>query len=506
MTNNKQPHEKRQPISLTARVMLFVALATATSLLLLGLLVQTLIAHHFAEQDAEELQVIRNAIQQIIQSSDNDITRLSAALPHAVTGHHGVFYRVSDAQGKLLYQSPGADLSGFPGQQDSGRTLSTNELSEWPSGAHAFRGALSTSTIAGKHYRIIVASDMQFHLNFLEHFRLSLWSLMAFACLLTLLAAWLGVHQGHAPLRHLSDSVRAIQTHQLHVRLDANEVPVELRDLVQAFNQMIERLQQGFTQLSNFSSDIAHELRTPLTNISTQTQVALGKARSADEYRELLYSNLEEQERLARMVNDMLWLAKTDHGLIKPHGTHIYIEQEMHELFDYFDALAEEKQVRLKFEGNDFQVHGDRNMLRRAFSNLLSNAIRHAFSDSDIVVSTSTDNHGHLQISIRNQGNDIPAEHLPRLFDRFYRADASRQRQNEGAGLGLAITHSVITLHHGQISVSSAAGSTVLTVTLPCIPSATDTRACSQHADSAPSTGKPSVSEPLTPDPSGNPL
>jgi two-component system heavy metal sensor histidine kinase CusS len=150
------------------------------------------------------------------------------------------------------------------------------------------------------------------------------------------------------------------------MRLDFRSMPLELRYLASAFNQMIARLEDSFTRLSHFSADIAHELRTPLTNLITQTQVALGRARTLDEYRELLYSNLEEQERLAKMVNDMLWLAKSDHGLLKPVQVTLDLATEVRELFDFFGALAEEKHITLSLEGQAPGVMGDRAMLRRA--------------------------------------------------------------------------------------------------------------------------------------------
>lgn len=192
---------------------------------------------------------------------------------------------------------------------------------------------------------------MDFHLLFLQGFRRSLWLIMLLTGGVTLLAAWLGVHQVHAPLRGLSDKLHNIQVDRLHVRLDLRTLPLELQDLDTAFNQMIGRLEDNFTRLSHFSADIAHELRTPLTNLITQTQVVLGRARTVDEYRELMYSNLEEQERLAKMVNDMLWLAKSDHGLLKPVQIPLDLASEVKQLFDFFEALAEDKHITLFLEG-----------------------------------------------------------------------------------------------------------------------------------------------------------
>jgi two-component system heavy metal sensor histidine kinase CusS len=252
-------------------------------------------------------------------------------------------------------------------------------------------------------------------------------------------------------LRELSEKMSRIQADQLNVRLERDGVPGELQGLVDSFNAMAGRLEDSFTRLSNFSADIAHELRTPLTSLITQTQVGLGKARSLDEYRELLYSNLEEQERLAKMVNDMLWLAKSDHGLLKPVHDPLDLAGEINELFDFFGALAEDKQIQLRLTGTAPTIHGDRAMLRRAVSNLLSNAIRHTPSGKEIEVRLATHSSNEVLISIGNPGPEIPAEYLPLIFNRFYMANPSRKRQSEGTGLGLAITRSIVEAHGGVI-------------------------------------------------------
>jgi two-component system heavy metal sensor histidine kinase CusS len=258
-----------------------------------------------------------------------------------------------------------------------------------------------------------------------------------------------------------------IQADRLHVRLDPSIAPTELQGLVTSFNHMIGRLEDSFARLSHFSADIAHELRTPLTNLITQTQVGLGRARSLEEYRELLYSNLEEQERLAKMVNDMLWLAKSDHGLLKPVEVTLNLASEASELFDFFGALAEERQIVLALEGQVPTIQGDRAMLRRAISNLLSNAIRHTPSGGRVQIRLAAASNHEVSLSVQNPGPGIPAEHLAKIFDRFYRVDPSRTRQSEGAGLGLAIVRSIVKAHGGRVEAASAQNKTTFTLLLP---------------------------------------
>jgi two-component system heavy metal sensor histidine kinase CusS len=207
-------------------------------------------------------------------------------------------------------------------------------------------------------------------------------------------------------------------------------------------------------------------LRTPISNLMTQTQVAISKARSADQYREVLYSNLEEYERLARMIADMLFLAKADHRLIVPSSEMVDLAAEARELFGFYEAFAEEQGVSLVLTGTGF-VQGDKLMIRRALSNLLSNAIRHTPRGGSVKVLLDQHRSGEIQLSVENPGQDIASEHLPRLFDRFYRVDPSRQKASEGAGLGLAITKSIVEAHKGTIQARSSNGSTRFAITFP---------------------------------------
>ena len=163
------------------------------------------------------------------------------------------------------------------------------------------------------------------------------------------------------------------------------KVPVEMADLATSLNEMLERLEADFVRLQDFSGDLAHELRTPLNNLLTQTQVALSHPRDAASYRDTLASNAEEYQRLARMVSDMLFLAKADRGIALPNPENLELSEEVFALFDFYEAVAEDLGIELRVEGHG-QVFGDRLMIRRAISNLLSNALRHAETNTRIEV------------------------------------------------------------------------------------------------------------------------
>jgi len=281
-----------------------------------------------------------------------------------------------------------------------------------------------------------------------------------------LLAAWLAVRQGHAPLRRIGAIMHSISSEHLHVRLMPTDVPIELAELVESFNAMLTRIEASFQQLSHFSADIAHELRTPVTNLTTETQVALSQARGIEEYREILYSNLEEFERMSRMIGDMLFLAQSDNALLRLEMVEVDLAAETRGLFDYFEAWAEDRGVSLRLDGATPPVRGDALMLRRALSNLLSNAIRYTPRGQTVTVRLSERNSVAV-VNVENPGPPIAAEHLSHLFDRFYRVDPARQRNGDGAGLGLAIVKSIAQAHGGAVQAHSDAVLTCFELTLP---------------------------------------
>lgn len=303
----------------------------------------------------------------------------------------------------------------------------------------------------------------------MSSFRVTLWSFVILAAFVTGVLGWIAARRGLSPLQAVKHKAADITAHRLDSRLPVDSVPVELLGLVETLNEMLTRLENSFKQLSDFSSDIAHELRTPVSNLLTQTQVTLSKDRSSDEYRDVLASNIEEFERLSRMISDMLFLAKSENRLIIPHREQLNLLDEVNGLFQFYEILAEDKSIFMASSGSG-RVSGDRLMLRRAISNLLSNALRHTPAGGRIAVHVDNTSDSFVKLSVENTGEAIPAEHVPRLFDRFYRVDCSRQRFSEGVGLGLAITRSIMRAHGGDAFVRSDQTSTVFELIVPCQP------------------------------------
>jgi two-component system heavy metal sensor histidine kinase CusS len=238
-----------------------------------------------------------------------------------------------------------------------------------------------------------------------------LWLAIATGILFTGLLSWVAARRGLAPIREMTHVAQSITASRLNDRLPTVALPMELVDLAAAFNGMLSRLEDSFRRLSEFSSDLAHELRTPIGSLMTQTHVALSRTRSAEEYREVLYSSSEEYERLARMIADMLFLAKSDNGLIAPRSEMVDLAIEVRELYEFYDALAEDQGVSLELAGNG-TVRGERLMIRRAISNLLSNAIDHTPRGGRVSVRIDNTRDAGIRLSVENPGDGIAAEHL----------------------------------------------------------------------------------------------
>lgn len=462
-----RPH----PASLGTRLALFFSLSAATVFVLAGWLIEVSVERHFVEQDMEvmtgKLDLVRHAIKKV--RSEADLASLDERLGDAMVGHHGLEVSVRDRNRRVLFST----LDGHGAHPDL--TVSTPAQSpkpeKWTDAEGQMRGfsASADTSIPGAPPLIVtIALGIDHHEQFLAAFRTSLATTVSLGILAVSFLSWGVTRRALRPLRNVALRAQNISADRLDERLRLERVPEELRELVEAFNSMLARLQDSFVRLREFSSDLAHELRTPLTNLVTQTQVALSRERSAEQYRETLFSNLEEVERLARMVTDMLFLAKSDNGLLIPNAEDIAIGDESRKLCDYFEPIASERAITLSSKG-EASIVGDQAMLRRALANLVSNAIRHADSGSVVEINISPSPNA-VRIDVSNVGEAIPPDVLPRVFERFFRADPARRRDGEGAGLGLAITKSIVRAHGATVSAHSDGRVTRFTFELPVPP------------------------------------
>ena len=229
---------------------------------------------------------------------------------------------------------------------------------------------------------------------------------------------------------------------------------------------MLERIDDGYQRLQAFSGELAHEMRTPVATLMGRTQVGLSKTRTAAELREVLEGNVEELERLTRLIADMLFIASAEHNGDILNREPVDLAREARQVAEYLSLLAEDGGLTLEVSGAA-TVLGDRRLIQRALSNLVANAIRHAQADSQVDLLIAIDNK-RATVNIVNTGDGIDSNHLPHIFERFYRVDSARARLDGGTGLGLAIVRSIMSAHGGQVSAQSVlAGKTTFTLSFP---------------------------------------
>ena len=455
-------------LTLTARLTVLYTLGSAAVLLGLGVLVVEALHRHFVELDRVFLHDKVHLIQKIIVQSPSSAI-VSQRLDELLGSHQGLYVQLNRAA-QAIYPT---HAIAFPDDLKTGG--STPKPIDWNFGDLQLRGIgidLAGMPAAGETTgkrvptRLLIALDTRHHAHFMAQLRQTLLVYLVFATIFSGGVGWWAARRGLAPLRTMRERAMAVTAHKLDLRMPVEAVPVEMADLALSLNTMLDRLQADFSRLSEFSSDLAHELRTPISNLLTQTQVSLAHRRDAETYRDVLASNAEEFQRLARMVSDMLFLAKTENGLELPHGEDIVLEHEVRALFDFYDAVADDKGVQLKSIGSA-RIVGDRLMVRRAISNLLSNALRHCPAHSEVAVAL-TQTEQAVTLCVSNAGESIDAAHVPRLFDRFYRVDKSRVHPNsEGTGLGLSITKAIMVAHGGSATAASRDGATTFCLCFP---------------------------------------
>lgn len=452
---------RRWSRSLTARLGFLFALAAALTFAGVGAYLYQSLAVQLEAHDDLDLLARVAQIRHILQETpsvqsvrDNPHRFLDAA-----AGYEGLILILQSADGAILLR-PQPDVGALP-------DLPVTRASEMPAKVSVrtwvLPSGLSARTVAAwgdvgnsrEQVRIVVARTASDRMALLAMYHNEVLAAVWSGALLTALLGYVLVRRGLEPVRAIARQAQSITAQRLDMRLDASAAPSELQILMQSFNAMLDRLHDSFQRLSQFSADLAHDLRTPINNLMVQTQVALSQPRSAEDYQALLVSNVEEYERLARMVENMLFLARADHAQIVLDKQRLDSLTELQRIADYFEGVADESGVHIGVRAAG-AVLADAILFRRAVSNLVANAIRYTPKGGQIQLAANADSAG-TTITVANPGPGIDSTSIPHLFDRFYRVDPARSDSASSAGLGLAIVQSVMALHGGQVSVDSAA-------------------------------------------------
>lgn len=450
--------------SLTFRLSALFTIVMVSLLSLLGFFGFSALEQHFQQLDQNELNNKVRLIQQEISHTavDELMTVLNKQIArYTSTSDLVIYYNQAE-----FAHSKNASSIPLNIQKDIQQTQDISMLLEWKNDAHTLRGvAFSATTLDKIALRGILFSSTEHHLLFTQNIKISFVIFVLILSGIGSILGYLSVRSTLKPLQKVQALANKITGEKLNLRLELTDIPIELRSVVEGINQMLAKLNDEFQRLSAFSSDLAHEFRTPINNMLTQTQVTLSQKRENKQYIDILSSNAEELERLARTISDMLFLAKNENGQYIKEKQFVNLSQEITALFGFFEFVAEEKQVKLTLKGSG-ELYGNALMLRRAISNLLSNALQYANRQSEIMVEIQ-EQEQQLILSVYNQGEPIPAEDLPHLFNRFYRVEKSRTRQSakdNGTGLGLAITKSIVNAHNGEVSIISDKTGTKITM------------------------------------------
>lgn len=281
-------------------------------------------------------------------------------------------------------------------------------------------------------------------------------------------AGYAVARRGLRPIEHMAETVRQIGSATLNERIEPGGFPAELSTLASAFNTMLQRLEDAFTRLSRFSADIAHELRTPINNVRGLVEVSLGTTSPSGERNKLLAASLDECQRLSRLIDNLLFLARAENPQTQINRQSIDVVGELTKMQEFYEAVGGEAGVTIELDTTQV-VHAelDRLLVQRAVGNLIENAFAHTPAGGTIRLNAAR-REDQVLIAVTDTGHGIPAEHLSHLFERFHRVDPSRSKNTGGLGLGLAIVSSIAALHGGTVEVTSQLGSgSCFTLLLP---------------------------------------
>ena len=424
---------------------------------------------------ADKIHVVRTMLRE--RPDDWDGLREEIELESAARRFQQFYIRLLDERETPLLTTPGmAEQLDLP--QLTARTQRRPDRAESLSGRNGrlFRVMSATAAVgtSSETDTVQIAIDVSQEEALLAQYRHRFWVILLGTLAIFPLVGYEIARRGIRPVNEVAMTARHISSTNLHERIQPEGYPSELASLADTFNKMLDGLEESFERISRFSADIAHDLRTPVNNIRGEAEVALARARTVDEYREVLGSCLEEAVRLSDLIGDLLFLARSESPLAHAHRESINVGELLSGIREYYEAPAADRGVSLSTVVPEEPVIAklDRSLLQRAVGNLVSNALAHTPPGKSVVLGASTEPAA-VRIEVTDAGIGIPPEALPRVFDRFFRVDESRSQASGGTGLGLAIVQSIMQLHGGNVEIASTVGQgTQVTLRVPVSPAA----------------------------------
>ena len=455
----------KKPRSIAFELILLFTLAAALLLSCgLGVFYSIVVRHAFAE-DNPVLADKMFALSADLRENGPELFA-EEVTAHRAGSHTPYWIRILDAQGRTLAETPEMGrlipTEIFPVAREPAEAIRTRK--DYRITGKLFSLVAFNEHSGGEAYTLQVAQDRSSDEQVERNFALLFIAVLLGGVVASALIAIIVARRGLQPLRELTESLGGIGPNQLKERIGSKGWPRELQPLATAFDQMLTRLDDSFTRLSQFSADLAHELRTPIANMLGEAQVALTRDRTAAEYRETIESTVAECERLSRIVDNLLFVARVDAAREPIARKWFDAGAAVKKIATFYQTVADDHHVKISCSG-DGQLYADPDLFERAVGNLLDNALRFTREGGSIRVAVSKHN-SDFEVNVSDNGYGIAAEHLPRVFDRFYRAESSRS--SDGAGLGLALVKSIVELHGGSATIHSEAGhGTTVTLRFP---------------------------------------
>jgi len=422
---------------------------------------------------ADKLHVLRTMLRE--RPDDEDALREEIELESEARLYQHFYIRLLDEHGMPIMTTPGMaeqlDIAEL-----ASRTRGRSGRSIAMAGRHGQPFRVTSATVAvgtpPTHSDTVqIAIDVLQEEELLARYRLWFWGILLVTSVLFPLVGYRIARHGIRPVEEIAATARRITSTNLRERIGSEGYPLELASLAGTFNEMLERLEESFERISRFTADIAHDLRTPVNNIRGEAEVALARSRTVDEYRDVLESSLEEAVRLSELIGDLLFLARAESPLTELHRANVNIGELLTTVRDYYEASATDAGISLVVNDGAEPLNAelDRSLMLRAVSNLVSNAIAHTPLGGTVTLA-ATNEDALMRIEVSDTGVGIPAEALPRVFDRFFRVDPSRSKTSGGTGLGLAIVQGILTLHGGSAEITSQLGrGTRVTLRIPTL-------------------------------------
>jgi heavy metal sensor kinase len=456
----------RKRLNLRWKLMLWYGGVLALVLTVFGTVTYLMMRYHLLQRIDQGLhEELSDVLSEVHRATTSD--GLKEMLNRRFGGHEGFDFQVTRSTGERFFANPRLIDKALPLPNSVTVTDSPNyttapiESGRWRIVSTQAQGPDGSLTIqVGRSLAAFEHESRELLLTFL------------LAGPLTLLAAISGgyflARRALRPVQSMTQTARQISAERLDQRLPVANPDDELGPLAETLNHMIGRLERSFTEMQRFTADAAHELRTPLAVIRNEAEVALRVPRTGDDYCHVLENLLEETDRLSNLADQLLFLCRQDAGISPQVRSQMALDDLLRDVVGNMQVVAQDKHVTLSLAENPAcPLMADPRQLRRVFYNLIDNAIKYTNESGRITVSNCVTD-GQATIQVSDTGTGISPEHLPRIFDRFYRVDPSREGDGHGAGLGLAICQSIVRGYDGTIAVESTLGNgTTITVQLP---------------------------------------